>query len=165
MNTDRISHIEELLDIQYEKLNDLEKGLALQGPGVSQTALKQQIKRDVRPEISRLESELATLLADTDLADDGNLEVEAQAICDETAATVDVLVGQNKNASSKEVLEKLEQIQSALNAPGKSAAAKLKVSLPIIPLISSYELELDTESTLKQVWDRVRSFFRKNSRP
>ena len=39
------------------------------------------------------------------------------------------------------------------------AAAKLMVSLPIIPLIASYEMEIDTEATLVNVWRRVKSLF------
>ena len=39
----------------------------------------------------------------------------------------------------------------------KAAAAKLKVSLPIIPLIASYEMEMDTEAVVVNVWRRMQT--------
>jgi len=48
----------------------------------------------------------------------------------------------------------------------KAAAAKLKVSLPIIPLIASYEMEMDTEAVVVNVWRRIKSLFlRKTEEP
>jgi hypothetical protein len=58
-----------------------------------------------------------------------------------------------------QVLEKLNKIHAELQA-GKAASAKLKVLLPIVPSLIHYELELDTESTLLQLWRKTRALFK-----
>lgn len=55
----------------------------------------------------------------------------------------------------------LQDILDQLQDINQSAAAKLKVTLPIIPLLAAYELELDTESLLNNTWDKVKALFRK----
>jgi len=59
------------------------------------------------------------------------------------------------------MLNLLEEIKQKLNEPGKSAAAKLKVTLPIIPMVASYDLELDTENFLVNVWHKTRDLFQR----
>ena len=59
-----------------------------------------------------------------------------------------------------EMLELLREIKQKLDEPGKTAAAKLKVALPIIPMLASYELEMDTEATFIRVWQRIKSLFK-----
>lgn len=56
------------------------------------------------------------------------------------------------------VLEKLTRLLTELQT-GKAASAKLKITLPIVPLLVNYEMELDTESTLSQLWRKTRAFF------
>jgi len=57
------------------------------------------------------------------------------------------------------VLEKLTELLMELQT-GKAASAKLKITLPIVPLLVNYEMELDTESTLIQLWRKTRAFFK-----
>jgi hypothetical protein len=59
----------------------------------------------------------------------------------------------------EEITRLLTDIRRKLDDPGKVAAAKLKVALPIIPLIASYEMEMDTEAVLINVWRRIKSLF------
>ncbi len=48
-------------------------------------------------------------------------------------------------------LEAVECIQQ-LEDLDKSASAKLKIMLPLIPAIASYELEMDTEGLMYKTW-------------
>jgi len=57
------------------------------------------------------------------------------------------------------IRESLQEIQNELQKPTKAASAKLKITLPIIPMLVSYELELNTESFLAQTWGKVTSLF------
>lgn len=57
-------------------------------------------------------------------------------------------------------LTSLLKLREMLNEPGKTAQAKLKVALPVIPLIASYELEMDTEAFLVNVWRGIKSLVR-----
>jgi len=155
----RLNDLEELLSIIYEKRHEFEKERQITTSAAQKFELKQRIKKDILPDLKRYESEQARLLADI-----ANIEhlVETEA---------DPLVGELLQAATKiqqqhdslpgDIQQKLQDIQEMLQAPGKSAAAKLKISLPIIPLLASYELELDTESFFTQAWDKIKTLFQK----
>jgi tetratricopeptide (TPR) repeat protein len=160
----RIRHLEELLDIEYEKLAHLEKSYALASPGQTKAVLEQAMKRETWPTIRRLEKELAELLAEHSATAQVPNE-EAEAVCAEVISEVSSLQSASRDDWPDEVLQALTEIQQKLGEPGKAAAAKLQVILPIIPFLVSYTLELDTESTLVQTWRKVKSLFRKTLPP
>ncbi|WP_333386904.1 hypothetical protein [Microcoleus sp. POL10_C6] len=54
----------------------------------------------------------------------------------------------------------LREIRDKLNEPGTPAAAKAKLALPLIPGILAYEVELDTENTLRKVLQPIKRLFR-----
>lgn len=159
-NATRFRQLEEQLDIEYEKLHEFEKAISL-ADGLSQKiALRQQIKRDLVPRLRKLEREYAELLVSGVQAKQIP-DVEAEQLVTELTAVV-VEVEQGKHGSVPlEMVPLLAEILDKLNEPDKSASAKLKVSLPIIPLICSYELDLDTEGVVTQVWRKARDFFKR----
>ena len=59
----------------------------------------------------------------------------------------------------EEITRLLADIRRKLDDPGRVAAAKLKLTLPIIPLLVSYEMQTDTEGVLVSVWRRMKSLF------
>jgi hypothetical protein len=59
--------------------------------------------------------------------------------------------------------EKLDIILQEIKAQNKSAAAKLKVALPIVPLMANYELELDTENFFGELWGKIRGLLKKKA--
>jgi hypothetical protein len=61
----RIRALEELLEIEYEKLSDFQKVLAITSSVPEKFDLKQRLKREVLPDIRKHEIEYAELLADT----------------------------------------------------------------------------------------------------
>lgn len=160
----RIRHLEDLLDIEHEKLAHLEKSYALASPGQTKAALEQTMKRDTWPTIHRREKELAELLAEHSATAQVPNE-EAEVVCAEVISEVSSLQSASRDDWPDEVLQALTEIQQKLGEPGKAAAAKLQVILPIIPFLVSYTLELDTESTLVQTWRKVKSLFRKTLPP
>ena len=52
------------------------------------------------------------------------------------------------------------EIRKIVDDREKTAAAKRKVALPIILLLVSCEMELDTEIALQSVWKQLRTLFR-----
>lgn len=58
-----------------------------------------------------------------------------------------------------EVRQKLQEILDKLNEPGTAAAAKAKLALPLIPGIVAYEMELDTENTLRQIFQPIKRLY------
>ncbi|MDJ0516117.1 MAG: hypothetical protein QNJ74_07585 [Trichodesmium sp. MO_231.B1] len=64
------------------------------------------------------------------------------------------------NKYPDELLSLLQDIRAKLNDLDKSAAAKLKVVLPLIPAIAFYELEMDTEGVMYKTWKGVLNLLR-----
>ena len=157
-NTHRIVQLEELLDIEYEKLHEFEKEISL-ADGISQKiALRQQIKRQLTPRLRELEQEYASLLA----SGVATTQISAPE-ADNLIAELNAAARRAQNTQGKaptEMVGLLKEIRDKLDEPGKSAAAKLKETLPIVPLIASYEMEMDTEAVVTQVWRKVRDFFK-----
>jgi len=159
----RIGHLEELLQIEYEKLHELEKELAITSSAAQKFELRQRIKREVLPQLRKHETEYAELLVQG--ADAGTLpRDEAEALVTDLAQAAEGLEAATGDGWPDEMLRLLKDLREKLDEPGKAAAAKLKVALPIIPQIVSYEMELDVESFMAQVWHRVRDFFSKRVR-
>ena len=160
---DRLSRVKELLAIQYEKLSEFEKAIELADGPSQRIALRQQLKRNLLPSLREREREYASLLAH-------NVSVESLPAAEAQELVSDLTVASNRVASyssdgaPKEVLELLREMKEKLDEPGKSAAAKLKVVLPIVPLIASYELELDTENFVVKIWHKVRNLFERLDR-
>jgi hypothetical protein len=59
-----------------------------------------------------------------------------------------------------EFMQLLLEIRDKLNQPELPAAAKLKAALPLMPGILSYEVELDTESSLRRAVQPIKRLFR-----
>ncbi len=162
LNQQRLVHLEELLEIEYDKLYEFQKAIAME-VGAAKIALKQQLKRDVVPAIRNHEVEYAKLLSE-DLNTMPMPEAEAEQAVGLIKQAVE---GVNEKIKSEprpeELIHLLKDIQEKLQEPGKTASAKLKVSLPVIPLIAAYEMEMDTESLLINVWRRIKSLFKSNT--
>ncbi len=120
--------------------------------------LRHRIRTEIVPDLRKYEPEYAALLAE--------VTEPAQLPADESEAVlVEVLQAANAAEQARtdqtpaEMLRLLHEIKEKLDEPGKSAAAKLKVSLPIFPGLIAYELESDTENFLTTVWHKVKSLF------
>jgi len=86
-------------------------------------------------------------------------EPEAEA---EIVAVTNVLavVSADHKSDGPEVAREVQRLSHVVNEKSKTATARLRVSLPIVPLlVSSYNLEIDTERALEELWVRLRRLF------
>jgi len=159
-NRNRLNQLAELLEIQYDVLHDFEKELEMAtGPG-ERVGIRQRIKRDLTPRLREREREYAELLA-AGTPTESILTEDAEPIVAELAQATADIERYRKAEAPETMLSLLEEIKQKLAEPGKSAAGKLKVTLPIIPMVASYDLELDTENFLVNIWRKTRELFQR----
>ncbi len=108
------------------------------------------------PKIRRYEREYWSLLSIESVVIPENKAQEAITKL-ESAVTVfeSEIVSDNDNYSP-EIISLLQEIKADLNNSSKTASAKLKVTLPLIPMIASYELEADTEGLVYEAWKFIK---------
>jgi antirestriction protein ArdC len=156
----RLRSLEDILGLLHEKLKVFQEENIVSDSVGTRFEAKQRIKREIVPEIQKYELEYASILERTT---NFSILMEADAVdaLSQIYQASQHLTAIQQNASyPNELKSLLLDIQQKLDEPGKTAAAKLKVVLPIIPLIASYELELDTEGLMFQVWQRLKMLFR-----
>ena len=152
-NRQRLADLEDLLELQYEKLGEFEKDLALNASTPAKFELKQRIKREVLPDIRRYEQEYWELYP-----------MEDFVIPEDEAASQLVQVGQAVTSLEQGSFAEyppgmfalLQEIRARLDGLERSASAKLKVAIPLIPAIASYELEMDTEGLMYKAWRKLK---------
>ncbi len=154
----RIAQLEDALKIQYEKRAEFERELAVNASAPSKFELRQRLVREVLPDIRKFEVEYAQLLAD-DAAHELISGGQAEEFLIQVKKAVDHSRTLPEASRSPEFMHLLEDVAKKLNDPGKVAAAKLKVALPIIPLIASYEMEMNTEAVLTNLWRKLKALF------
>jgi hypothetical protein len=164
LNYQRLKDLEKLLKILYKKLAVLEEELAIRASAIDKLELVYRI-RETRIEILKKEAENEKLRSKEI---DEILEVSD---VDANKAIVQVTQGikhiekiSPEHYPDPETLYLLlKELHKILNYSGKTAQAKLKLSLPIIPLLASYELEMDTEAFLVEVWSAIKSMVRRKA--
>ena len=146
----RLVQLEENLEIDYEKLDEFQKELTLSASATQKFELEQRIKRDVLRSIHRNETEYFNLLNQEAGAFDIPEQQASQAIAEITSHIAEITTDENKNYPP-EVLGILREILTILNTSGQSPGAKLKATLPILPPMISYEVEIHTPSSLRKI--------------
>ncbi|MFN7414600.1 MAG: hypothetical protein ACK5RT_11970 [Dolichospermum sp.] len=153
----RLVDLKELLDLLYEKLGEFQKELIVNSHPPAKFELKQRIKREILSSIRQYEAEYWDIYPK-----------EAIIISDEEATTqlvhLEQAVESIERGSSSEypsqLIPLLQDIRTKLNDLDKTASAKLKVTLPLIPAIASYELEMDTEGLMYRTWKAIQRLVR-----
>lgn len=154
----RLADLESLLQLNYEKLGEFEREIVITASAPAKFELKQLIKREILPRIRQYEAEYWELYPQ-----------KAILISDEEAASQLVKVEQAVGAIERipqseyppELIPLLQEIRAKLDEGDKAASAKLKVALPLIPVIASYELEMDTEALMYKVWKSIKAKVRR----
>jgi hypothetical protein len=157
-NRTRLADLGELLELLYEKLGDFQRDLIINTSTAAKFELKQRIKREILPDIRKYEAEYWEIYPH-----------DVIVISDEEAATQLVKVEQavesieciSSTAYPPELLSLLQDIRAKLSEKDKVASAKLKVVIPLIPAIVSYELELETEGLMYRTWKTIKGMIRK----
>ena len=154
----RITDVKDILELLYDKLGEFEKELIINANSPVKFELKQRIKREILPDIRRYEKEYWDLYPREAilLSED---EAEAQLVQVEQA--VESIANISEIEYPPGLIPLLQDIQAKLKDLGKPASAKLKVALPIIPVIASYELEMDTEGLMYKAWKSIRRIVRR----
>ncbi len=120
---------------------------------------KSALKKDIRAKKGSLKSkydEYARLLGIS-----GQLFAEDEI--SHLWETVSILPDYSQANIPAGMQKKLDDILEQIKAQNKSAAAKLKIILPLIPLVANYELELDTENFFGELWNKVRGLLKKKA--
>lgn len=154
----RLADLEDILKILYEQLGEFEQELIISSSQPAKFELKQRIKREILPNIRRYEAEYWELYPK-----------EAIIISDEEAASQLVKVEQAVESIDRisltfyppELIPLLQDIRAELEEQNKAASAKLKVVLPLIPMIASYELEIETEGLMYKTWESIKRLVRR----
>lgn len=145
----RLNDIEEILEILYERLGYFQKELAFAANQSAKFELKQQIKREILPDIRKYETEYWELYPQ-EVIIISDEEAESQLVKVEQA--VDSIEKISSDNYSSELIPLLHTIRDKLDNQNKAASAKLKLVLPLIPALASYELELETQGLLSKVF-------------
>lgn len=154
----RLADLEKILDVEYQKLYAFQCRIAESSNIGEKFDIKAQIKNDILPRIRQYEREYWNILAQ-EAPSCEVIEKQAHNAIVEVVTEVELIQIQ-PNKYSDELMQKLQEILDKLNEPQTPAAAKLKAALPLVPLIMSYEVELDTEISLKRVFDRIKKLFK-----
>jgi hypothetical protein len=154
----RLADLKELLELLYEKLGEFERDIVITADSPTKFDLKQRIKREILPNIRSYEAEYWELYPQ-----------ETILISESEAASQLVKVEQAVGAIERipqaeyppELIPLLQEIRAKLGEGDKTASAKLKVALPLIPAIASYELEMDTEGVMYKTWKAIKRMVRR----
>ena len=156
----RLNVLEDILEIQYEKLGEFQRELPINASTNQKFELKQRIKREILPDIRKYEVEYGQILAAGIQEAFVVSDVDAEKAIVKVEQAVEHIENIQTESYPQELTRLLQDLREMLNEPGKTAQAKLKVALPVIPLIASYELEMDTEAFLVNAWRGIKSLVR-----
>ncbi len=148
MSSDRLGVLEEILARYRKQVSSKELTLTTT-PDEDKERIKLQIT-DVKKVMQPYEQEYWEILSEQS----GSIEIseqEAQVVVAQIVNQVRKFEG-NELTYPDEALMLLKEIRDKLNQPDKSAAAKLKGVISLIPPFVgiSYEAELDTENFLRK---------------
>ena len=154
MNQRRLNDLQDNLDLLYEKLGMFENELIMAANANQKFELKKRIAKEILPSIRRYESEYWDLFPKDNVVFS---DEEAEATLVEVDQAVKAIERVDAAEYPPGMMELLQEIRNQLNDMDKAAAAKLKVALPIVPMLASYELEMDTEGMLSRIWQPIRN--------
>ena len=148
----RLNDLEDNLKLLYKKLGKFEKRIIISDSESTKFELEEHIKREILPSIFKYETEYWELYPQ-----------EAIIISDEEAETQLVKVEEAVNSIEQkpsstyplELISLLQEIRDKLDKD-KAASAKLKVVIPLIPAIASYELEMETEGLMYKALKKIK---------
>lgn len=146
MPLDRLADVQDNLTTLYEQLAGKEQAFLL-----AEEAEKVRIQQQIRltwERIQEYEQEYAITLSQQ-VKRQALPESEAEVVTAELVDEIEILAPLQKNDDVKALLQ---QILQELQKPELPASAKLKVVIPIIPQVVSYEIEGDTEGVLRRLF-------------
>ncbi|WP_414580785.1 hypothetical protein [Scytonema sp. PCC 10023] len=155
----RLIDIDEILDLRYEILTKAEKRLAIVDDIFAKISIEQRIREEIIPELRKYEAKYWQLLSQ-EAHSHVIAELNARNAITEVVRELEMIEKKPSMNYPDEFMRLLLEIRDKLNESGKPAAAKVKLALPLIPGILSYEVELDTESSLRRAFQLIRRLFK-----
>lgn len=149
MSINRLLQLEKNLQRLYKQLGCIEDSLINVEP--SQRERIRQQKEDLLKEIRPIEEEYLQCLSQ-EVTSLTVPEEEVEVIVANIVQDTENISNSRNGQYPDEVIELLRKIHDTLNQQGKPAAGKLKLAIPLFLNILSYEVELDTESTLRRLF-------------
>lgn len=154
----RLADLEELVETNYQKLAKFQKRLDRTASIREEFDIEGDIPK-IRKAIRDYEAEYWELLAQEARTCEV-AEVDASHAIIEVVPEVEIIANQTNDNYADEFMQLLREIRDKLNEPGLPATAKAKLALSLIPGILSYEVELDTESSLRRAFVPIKRLFR-----
>ncbi|WP_103667809.1 hypothetical protein [Pseudanabaena sp. BC1403] len=158
MSTKELEILEKNIDRLSEQIAGAQEALVL-AERLDKPRIKQVISK-LREELRDFDQEkwnlIAEVTSDSEIAND-----EAESIVAELVATAT----NPPDDASAEVLALLQQILTKINEQDKTAAAKLKGAISLLPPFVSlvFETELDTENTVKKYFPTFSRWIKKEA--
>ena len=156
----RLADLEELLETNSKKLAKFQLRLDSTASIREEFDIECDIPK-IRKAIWNYEGEYWELLAQEARTCEV-AEVEASYAIAEIVPEVEAIANQPSTNDADEFRQLLLEIRDKLNQQELPAAAKLKAALPLIPGILSYEVELDTEGSLRRAFQPIKRLFRRS---
>ncbi|MGB8690521.1 MAG: hypothetical protein WCD53_24745 [Microcoleus sp.] len=154
----RLADLEKILDVESKKLGEFQYRITHTSSAAEKFDLEVRIEHEILPSIRKYEREYWDILVQ-EAPSCEVIENDARNAIVKVVTKVELIQIQ-PNKYSDELMQKLQEILDKLNEPQTPAAAKLRAALPLIPGIMSYEVELDTENSLKRVFEGIRQLLR-----
>ncbi|HEY9828956.1 MAG TPA: hypothetical protein V6D26_00150 [Stenomitos sp.] len=154
----RLADLEELIETNYQKLAKFQKRLDRTASVREEFDIEGDIPK-IRKAIRDYEAEYWELLAQEARTCEV-AEVDASYAIVEVVQEVELIENKLSANYPDQFMRLLLEIREKLNEPGQPAAAKAKLALPLVPGILSYEVELDTESSLRRAFQPIKRLFR-----
>jgi hypothetical protein len=151
----RLADLEKLLDVEYKRLGFFQLKISEGVSADQEFYYTQQINNYIMPRIRQYEEEYYSILAqEVDYCEVA--EVDASQAIVEVVPKLEQIVNNSTTNYPNELMQKLQKILDTLNEQERPAANKLIAAVPVIPGIVSYQLEIDTEISLKRVFEGIR---------
>ena len=156
----RMNDLDDLLELYYEKLKAFQNELAITANIETKFAVKKRINLEILPYIKEYETEYAKLL--TDIVSEVDMsEEEVEDVVSEIQEAITIVRAKAEEKQETSLIQSTEKVQKTLEKSDISTKGKLKATIPLIPGIISYQLELDAYSTLSSVWEKLKSKLKK----
>ena len=147
--SDRIQPIFENLQLLYEQLDAAEKAAIREVNAISRKKYEQEIRDTLLPDVRKYEQQYAIALSQQVKKQDPILEPIAATIVGELVDEIEMI---QPIAKTDEMRSMLQEILVELRKSDVPASAKLKIAIPIIPNVVTYELEGDTETVVRRLF-------------
>jgi hypothetical protein len=155
---DRLNDLKDILDLLYEKLGEFEKELIMSSSKPANFEMKQRIKREILPAIRKYETEYWELYPqEAIIISDEEAEIQLVKV-EQAVVSIEQIY---PTSYPSELISLLQEIRDKLEKQDKAASAKLKLVLPLIPAIASYELEMETEGLMYKAWEKMKRIVRR----